>query len=166
MKLSLVVLSSGKWQGKSLPITMDEFVIGRGTDCHLRPVSKIIGRKHCAIVTRGSRVFVLDFGGGEGTVVNGEPVAGEIEVGDGDLLTLGPLEFEVKVEAATVLAPNSAGTAHATALSTQFEVAALQSGAEHEQADQPKKERPAQDRKHTSSQAARLLLDRYMKRDK
>ena len=39
MKLSLVVLTAGKQEGKVLPIGLQQFLIGRDPQCHLRPAS-------------------------------------------------------------------------------------------------------------------------------
>lgn len=104
MKLSLMVLTSGKSEGQTIPIKVPEFVIGRDAACHLRPASAMISKRHCAIQVRGSKVFVLDFESTNGTFVNDEPVRGERELQDKDQLKVGPLAFQVSV----VLAPPTA----------------------------------------------------------
>ena len=98
MKLSLLVLTSGKQQGKVLPITLSQFVIGRDPQCQLRPASPMISKRHCAILTRDGRVFLRDFDSTNGCFVNGDKVEGEVELHDGDRLKVGPLEFEAKIE--------------------------------------------------------------------
>ena len=52
MKLSLVVVSEGKLKGQSLPITLSQFLIGRDSQCHLRPNSPAISKRHCALRKR------------------------------------------------------------------------------------------------------------------
>ena len=47
MKLSLLVLTPGKMEGKSIPITIPQFVIGRDPQCNLRPASALISKRHC-----------------------------------------------------------------------------------------------------------------------
>ncbi|MFM8570079.1 MAG: FHA domain-containing protein, partial [Pirellula sp.] len=47
MKISLKVLS-GNHEGKLIPIKEEKFFIGRGDDCHLRPKSESVSRRHCA----------------------------------------------------------------------------------------------------------------------
>ena len=47
MKLSLVV-ASGVHEGKAIPITVPQFVIGRDPQCQLRPASPAISKRHCA----------------------------------------------------------------------------------------------------------------------
>jgi predicted component of type VI protein secretion system len=98
MKLNLVV-AQGVHQGKTIPITVAEFRIGRDPDCQLRPASPSISKKHCSIIIREERVFLKDFGSTNGTFVNNEQVAGECELKDGDYLKAGPLDFTVKIEA-------------------------------------------------------------------
>jgi predicted component of type VI protein secretion system len=99
MKLELVVLSPGKMQGKSIPVTLNQFLVGRDPQCHLRPASAMISKRHCAIMIRDEQAFVRDFGSTNGTAVNGEAIQGERELHNEDLLKVGPLEFRVHMEA-------------------------------------------------------------------
>src|SRR5215471_3895522 len=99
MKLSLVVSSPGKAEGKVIPITLSQFVIGRDPQCHLRPASAVISKRHCAILIRNGKAFVRDFDSTNGTFINEEPVKGERELANNDFLTIGPLNFRVALEA-------------------------------------------------------------------
>lgn len=101
MKLSLVVLTSGKQEGKALPIGLPQFLIGRDPQCHLRPASAAISKRHCALLQRDGKVFVRDFDSTNGTFVNDQPVKGEVELHNDDKLKVGPLAFGVKIEATT-----------------------------------------------------------------
>jgi pSer/pThr/pTyr-binding forkhead associated (FHA) protein len=101
MKLNLVVQNLGPNQGKVLDITLSQFVVGRDPQCHLRPASPMISKRHCAVLQREGRAFIRDFGSTNGTFVNNEPVKGEIELHHGDQLKIGPLVFEVRLEAST-----------------------------------------------------------------
>jgi pSer/pThr/pTyr-binding forkhead associated (FHA) protein len=105
MKLRLVV-AGGVHDGKAIPINLPQFVIGRDSQCQLRPASPAISKRHCAVMVRGNQVFVRDFGSTNGTFVNDELVQGEAEVHDGDRLKVGPLEFTVGLE--TTTAPKAA----------------------------------------------------------
>jgi predicted component of type VI protein secretion system len=99
MKVSLVV-AAGAHQGRTIPITIAEFIIGRDPQCQLRPASQAISKQHCGILIRNGRVFVKDYGSTNGTQVNGELVQGtEVEVENGAAIAVGPLEFTLKVEA-------------------------------------------------------------------
>src|SRR5438876_12427577 len=99
MKLSLVVLSEGKARGQAIPITLSQFLIGRDAQCHLRPASAMISKRHCAILIKGGKVFVRDFGSTNGTFVNDDPIKGERQIQNEDLLKVGPLLFRVALEA-------------------------------------------------------------------
>jgi pSer/pThr/pTyr-binding forkhead associated (FHA) protein len=99
MKLSLVVLTPGPNQGKVLEIKLSQFVVGRDPQCQLRPASPMISKRHCAVLQREGKAFVRDFDSTNGTFVNNEQVKGEIELHNGDQLKMGPLLFEVRLEA-------------------------------------------------------------------
>lgn len=98
MKLSLEVMTEGKQKGKRLPITLPQFVIGRDPQCHLRPASPSISKRHCAILQKENRAFVRDFDSTNGTFVNERQIKGEIELQNGDQLRIGPIILTVHVE--------------------------------------------------------------------
>lgn len=100
MKLCLVVLSEGKAKGHNILITLPQFLIGRDAQCQLRPASPMISKRHCAVLVKGGKAFVRDFGSTNGTFVNEEPVKGERELHNEDTLKVGPLLFRVAFEAA------------------------------------------------------------------
>ncbi|MGD0652926.1 MAG: FHA domain-containing protein [Thermoguttaceae bacterium] len=96
MEVKLVVIG-GKNQGREIPVTEPEFLIGRSEDCHLRPASDRVSRKHCAIRLQEGRATVVDFKSTNHTFVNGEQVTTERELKNGDRLKVGVLEFEVQL---------------------------------------------------------------------
>jgi pSer/pThr/pTyr-binding forkhead associated (FHA) protein len=97
MHVKLKVIQ-GSHKGVELPIKVQEFVIGRSDECHLRPRSDVISRRHCSIVVDATGVTLRDFGSKNGTYVNDERVKGSRELKMGDVLKIGPLEFEVVVD--------------------------------------------------------------------
>jgi predicted component of type VI protein secretion system len=99
MKLSLLVLSQGRATGKAIPITLAQFLIGRDPQCHLRPASPLISKRHCAILVKGGKAFLRDFGSTNGSFVNDEPVKAERQLQHDDVLKIGPLLFRVQLEA-------------------------------------------------------------------
>jgi predicted component of type VI protein secretion system len=105
MKLTLVASSPGKLQGQVIPITRSPFLIGRDPGCHLRPGSPSVGKRHCAVTVQGGRVWLRDFESSHGTFVNGRRVTGEVELRHEDRLTIGPLEFAVRVVTAGPVSP-------------------------------------------------------------
>jgi predicted component of type VI protein secretion system len=98
MAVNLVVLS-GVHEGRRIPIAVPEFLIGRDPSCHLRPASTSVGWQHCAIVSKRGRVFLRDEAGADGTVLNRRLLVGrEVQLAHGDLITVGPLLFQVKFD--------------------------------------------------------------------
>lgn len=98
MKLSLLVLTAGKQEGKKLEIKAFPFLVGRDAQCHLRPASPLISKKHCAFLLRDNRLFLQDFDSTNGSLVNGEPIKGEVELKDKDRVKIGPIEFQILME--------------------------------------------------------------------
>jgi pSer/pThr/pTyr-binding forkhead associated (FHA) protein len=97
MKVCLVV-TQGPHNGKEVPINLAQFLIGRDPQCHLRPASPMISRRHCAVIVREGKVYLRDFGSTNGTQVNDQRVTGEVELHNEDRLRLDPLVFVVKIE--------------------------------------------------------------------
>jgi len=102
MKLNLVVLTPGKGEGMNIPITLGQFLIGRDPQCNLRPASPLISKRHCAVMVKGEQVFLHDFGSTNGTLLNDQPVKGEVELHNEDRLKVGPLTFLVRMEPTSV----------------------------------------------------------------
>jgi len=103
MKLSLIV-GQGKLLGKEIPITLSPFLIGRDPQCHLRPASPLVSKRHCALVLKEGKAYLRDFDSTNGTQVNNKPVKGEMELHDGDELKIGPVAFSVRLVATHVAA--------------------------------------------------------------
>src|SRR5258708_5178727 len=88
MKLSLIVMTEGKNRGKVMEIKTAQFLVGRDQQCHLRPASSLISKRHCAIVQEEGRAFIRDFGSTNGTFLNDQPVKGQVELTHGDNLKI------------------------------------------------------------------------------
>ncbi len=97
MQVRLKILM-GSNAGKEIKIPTPKCVIGRGDDCHLKPQSDAISRRHCEIVTSDTEVVVRDLGSRNGTLVNGNRIEEETVLLTGDVLKVGPLEFEMVIE--------------------------------------------------------------------
>lgn len=120
MKVKLVI-ATGVHAGREIPIVGPQFIIGRDPQCQLRPSSPAISKKHCAIYLRGGKVFVKDFGSTNGTAVNGQQLAGEIEIANGASVQAGPLDFRVVIDAPVKMAPTPAKAPAATGKSGEDE---------------------------------------------
>jgi pSer/pThr/pTyr-binding forkhead associated (FHA) protein len=96
MELTIKLLS-GRNAGQEIKVPVNKFLIGRASDCHLRPHSELISRHHCVLLIEEGFCAVRDFGSRNGTLLNNEPVTGQREIRNGDRLTVGNLEFEVQL---------------------------------------------------------------------
>jgi pSer/pThr/pTyr-binding forkhead associated (FHA) protein len=104
MNVKLVVVQ-GKPEGKEIPLRTPKFLIGRGTECHLRPNSELISRHHCLLIIGETGVTLRDLGSTNGTLVNGERAAGEILIYHEDLIQVGPLGFRIVMDPVPAIAP-------------------------------------------------------------
>ncbi|MEO1584466.1 MAG: FHA domain-containing protein [Planctomycetota bacterium] len=78
-------------------IRQDRVVVGRDKSAHLRVPARSVSRQHCEIVAEDGRLVVRDLGSSNGTFVNRERVE-EAELGAGDLVSVGPAVFAVKID--------------------------------------------------------------------
>lgn len=85
----------GKFQGKSIPLNMKRFLVGREQDCHLRPNSESVSRHHCVFTLDDYGVRLRDLGSTNGTRVNNELIKHETVLKDGDLIQIGKLELQL-----------------------------------------------------------------------
>ncbi len=99
MQIQLRV-ANGSQEGKLINVKHEKFLIGRSDDCHLRPKSESISRRHCAIVHKKGKILLLDLKSRNGTEVNGkmlDPTKAKV-LKDGDLIKIGKLEFVAVME--------------------------------------------------------------------
>ena len=95
MEAKLVVIGERN-AGIEIPISVPNFLIGRGGDCQLRVRSNQISRRHCLIAISDS-AMIEDCGSANGTLVNGEKVEGQRELHSGDRIGIGTLVLEVRL---------------------------------------------------------------------
>jgi pSer/pThr/pTyr-binding forkhead associated (FHA) protein len=96
MEVKLVVID-GRPRGMEIPLPSTVFVIGRDPKCHLRPHCELVSQMHCAIARQGGRVVVRDLQSANGTIVNDQPIKGQVAVKDGDSLRVGTLVFAFRI---------------------------------------------------------------------
>jgi pSer/pThr/pTyr-binding forkhead associated (FHA) protein len=97
MKIRLKVLK-GSNAGTELKVPTPKCLVGRSDECHLRPKSEAISRRHCAIFVKEGNVFLRDFASRNGTFVNGQRVEKDLLLRTGDELQVGPLAFQVLID--------------------------------------------------------------------
>jgi pSer/pThr/pTyr-binding forkhead associated (FHA) protein len=85
--------------GKGLKIPMDKAIIfiGRHPDCDVVITrSRMISRKHCALVQIDKSFLIRDLGSTNGVKVNGERVQKEAHFTPGDTVTIGDIDYLVR----------------------------------------------------------------------
>jgi predicted component of type VI protein secretion system len=97
MQVKLKLLK-GSHAGKEIKVPAPKCLIGRNDDCHLKPQSEAVSRRHCVIITTNSEVMIRDLNSRNGTYVNGEKITGDTVLLNGDQVKVGPLEFEMLIE--------------------------------------------------------------------
>jgi pSer/pThr/pTyr-binding forkhead associated (FHA) protein len=131
MQIVLIVLSEGKVKGKEIPVKSFPFLIGRDPHCQLRPASALVSKRHCSILVRDNKVFLHDFQSTNGTLVNERQIMGDIEIRNGDQVTVGPLSFAVRIETQPPVSrptPPPAGKTKSDSASDEDAAALLLSG--------------------------------------
>lgn len=91
-------LLKGSHTGKEVKLPAPKCLIGRNDDCHLKPQSEAVSRRHCVILTTDTEVTIRDLNSRNGTHVNGEKITGDTVLLNGDIVKVGPLEFEMLIE--------------------------------------------------------------------
>lgn len=110
MKVSLIVVQ-GKPEGKVIPLQTPRFKIGRAEGCQLRPNSEQVSREHSEFILGAGVLTVRDLGSRNGTLVNGEKIAGPVTLKEGDRVQVGPLTFAVSIQEAPAPAAPAAAPA-------------------------------------------------------
>jgi pSer/pThr/pTyr-binding forkhead associated (FHA) protein len=98
MKVKLKV-AGGRLAGKTIRLEKGTFLVGRGQGCDLRARSDIVSRQHCEILVDDASVVIHDLESKNGTFVNDDRIVGQQELQAGDTLQIGPMRFELLIEA-------------------------------------------------------------------
>jgi len=96
MDVILKVLEGAK-TGTKIAVKKDEFLVGRSQKCHLCAGSSSVSRRHCAITRQDATVSIQDLGSRNGTLVNGEKIAGKVPLSSGDEIGIGTLKMLVTI---------------------------------------------------------------------
>ncbi|MGE6762193.1 FHA domain-containing protein [Corallococcus interemptor] len=86
-------MTQGLQVGRELAFEQAEVTIGRTSENDLVLHDHGVSRRHARITAKGGRYFAEDVGSANGTQLNGQPLAGEKQLRDGDRITVGPVEF-------------------------------------------------------------------------
>ncbi len=95
MKAKLVVVKGAN--PAAIQINKFPATIGRSKDVSLKLGTTAVSRQHCEIAENGGALIVRDLGSTNGTFVNKGKVETPTELGNGDLLRVGPVTFRAVI---------------------------------------------------------------------
>jgi pSer/pThr/pTyr-binding forkhead associated (FHA) protein len=97
MEIRLLLDSEKQVQEK--PLSLGVYLVGRSQSCQIRPKSKSVSRKHCAIIHKADRVLLQDIGSKHGTYVNDHRLdpGVAVELADGDRIRAGRVRFRIAI---------------------------------------------------------------------
>lgn len=118
-KPAFLYVERGPGMGQLLEVKQGTVVVGRASVSDLRLQHPSISRRHAQVKRKGEQFFVKDLGSQNGTFVNKQRIATEVEVKPGDTIAMGnalvrlrgPLEKGEKLAAAPVAASPKANKA-------------------------------------------------------
>lgn len=83
--------------GYSVEVPAGATIVGRDVTCALRLDDEGISRRHMCLLRSEDEIFVEDLGSSNGTVLNGEPLAGTARLRDRDVLQLGSYRLVLRI---------------------------------------------------------------------
>lgn len=102
---AILIIFSGKHQGKRLTLPEGEAVIGQDESCQIRLATNEVSRQHCRLVCEGDHVVVHDLGSRNGTLINDVAIQGQAELQPGDILRVGPASFQLAGKKSSTVSP-------------------------------------------------------------
>src|SRR5205823_17519 len=79
-----------------VPFVREEITIGRQEGNTIRLTERNVSRRHARLMRSNGSVLVEDLGSYNGIRINGEKIAGQVPVNDGDLIQIGDYDLAVQ----------------------------------------------------------------------
>jgi hypothetical protein len=86
-----------EWDGRRLPLTVGEHVIGRDPDVEIRVDQPTVSRRHARLVITTDGTVLEAFVSKNGTFVAGERVSAPVQLTDGDAIRVGSVQMTFHV---------------------------------------------------------------------
>ena len=90
--------------GRDLPIDAEPVIIGRHRACGLPLADESASRQHCKVFREQASWWVEDLGSANGTLINGERIAGRHPLADGDCIVIGATSVVFKDDGTVTVA--------------------------------------------------------------
>lgn len=89
--MASLIVGAGEQEGLYLPLGRKTSVIGRDESLPLQIVDERVSRRHVQVRFDAARdVYIaLDMKSANGTIINGRPLIGEVELHEGDQIRIG-----------------------------------------------------------------------------
>ena len=84
----VLVAREGQLAGQRWTIDSEQFLIGRGSDCDIVLPERQVSRHHVKILQENGRYILHDLGSRNGTHLNGTVFEGQIQLQDGDEISI------------------------------------------------------------------------------
>lgn len=84
----VLIAREGQFDGQQWTIDSEEFVVGRGSDCHVILPERQVSRYHAKIWYENGRYLLEDLESKNGTYLNGAPVTEKVALQDGDEISI------------------------------------------------------------------------------
>lgn len=84
----VLVVREGQLAGQRWAIDTEEFIVGRGADCHIVLPERQVSRHHIKITRENGRFVLHDLGSKNGTHLNGKLFEGSTQLQDGDEISI------------------------------------------------------------------------------
>lgn len=81
-----------------VPFVRDEITIGRQEGNTIRLTERNVSRRHARLLRQAGAVKIEDLGSANGIKVNGDRIAGLVQVSDGDLIQIGDYDLAIQRE--------------------------------------------------------------------
>lgn len=120
-----LVVQNGRQSGVRRPLTVPLTLIGRAPSCDVRLNAKDVHQLHCALVQGPAGLLLRNLQAEAVTLVNGEPAA-DTPLREGDLLSVGPFQFRIRLPQTADLADTEALRCEQEALRVQAAAVAAQ----------------------------------------
>jgi hypothetical protein len=95
-----LVVKDASGNERIVPLERPVYTVGRDPSCTIRLDSLYVSRQHARIEMREGAAVLIDLGSRNGSLVNGERVAGVRELHPGDVINVGDARIECLAESA------------------------------------------------------------------
>src|SRR5947207_8215615 len=106
----LVVREGNKWRDVYRLTPGQVMTVGRATTNRIVIQDEVCSRHHCEVFQNGTTWTLRDLGSRNGTLVDGEPVVGDVELKPGQLIQIGPCDLAFTYDLSQAFPKSEGGT--------------------------------------------------------